>query len=321
MAVLLVVFCVMTALLFVFPDLNAPERSDAIVVLGGHGAPAFDEGRRAGEGGLRAPIWCCRCRSGRAARPYGASALHSPRCTSVLQGQPRRRRRARPVRSRPFAKRLHWHRIIVVMPTTQATRARLRIGRCYSGQVLEVACSPGGIVGLAQFAYEWGAMFKARGAAAELLTRQPRPTPTRQPCAATPEATRSQPPATPVCDTRCTVLAGAPVSGDPARGGSSAGERPGRRDTSSADGRRRPCLRDRPAPHERTPRRRPRRLPQRAIELVGIALGIAFIAAVASGHQLSNDEFWSLAAGQWMLAHHRSWASTPSATRRPTAAG
>ena len=48
----------------------------------------------------------------------------------------------------------------------------------------------------------------------------------------------------------------------------------------------------------------PRRLSQRTIELVGLALGVAFIAAVALGHELSNDEFWSLAAGQWMLAHH-----------------
>ena len=30
-----------------------------------------------------------------------------------------------------------------------------------------------------------------------------------------------------------------------------------------------------------------------------------FIAAVALDQPLSNDEFWSLAAGQWMLAHHR----------------
>ena len=48
-----------------------------------------------------------------------------------------------------------------------------------------------------------------------------------------------------------------------------------------------------------------RRLSQRSIELVGLALGIGFIAAVALDHPLSNDEFWSLAAGQWMLAHHR----------------
>ena len=37
---------------------------------------------------------------------------------------------------------------------------------------------------------------------------------------------------------------------------------------------------------------------------MGLALGIAFVTAVALGHELSNDEFWSMAAGQWMLAHH-----------------
>ncbi|MBV8463758.1 MAG: hypothetical protein JO368_10715, partial [Acidimicrobiales bacterium] len=46
------------------------------------------------------------------------------------------------------------------------------------------------------------------------------------------------------------------------------------------------------------------RIPRGAIELAGLALGIGFIVAVARGHELSNDEFWQLAAGQWMLAHH-----------------
>jgi hypothetical protein len=41
-----------------------------------------------------------------------------------------------------------------------------------------------------------------------------------------------------------------------------------------------------------------------AIELAGLALGVAFVCAVALDHGLANDEFWSMAAGQWMLAHH-----------------
>ena len=49
---------------------------------------------------------------------------------------------------------------------------------------------------------------------------------------------------------------------------------------------------------------RRRRIPQRAIEIVGIVLGIGLVATVARSTALSNDEFWSLAAGQWMLAHH-----------------
>jgi hypothetical protein len=60
-----------------------------------------------------------------------------------------------------------------------------------------------------------------------------------------------------------------------------------------------------PAAADDGPATAPRRpLSQRTVELVGIALGVGFIAAVALGQHLSNDEFWSLAAGQWMLAHH-----------------
>jgi hypothetical protein len=47
-----------------------------------------------------------------------------------------------------------------------------------------------------------------------------------------------------------------------------------------------------------------RRVPPRAIELLGIAGGIGIIAVVALGYKLSNDVFWQMASGQWMLAHH-----------------
>ena len=56
----------------------------------------------------------------------------------------------------------HWARVIVVMPTTQATRARLRVGRCYSGQVLEVAATPPGFWAWVRgIVYEWPALIKA----------------------------------------------------------------------------------------------------------------------------------------------------------------
>jgi hypothetical protein len=61
----------------------------------------------------------------------------------------------------------------------------------------------------------------------------------------------------------------------------------------------------RPQPPDASPSpSSPRRLSQRSIELVGLALGVAFITAVALGHELANDELWSMTAGQWMLAHH-----------------
>jgi hypothetical protein len=40
------------------------------------------------------------------------------------------------------------------------------------------------------------------------------------------------------------------------------------------------------------------------IELIGLVVGASFIAAAALDHPLSNDVFWQLASGQWILAHH-----------------
>ena len=160
--VLFVVFCVMTALLFVYPDLNPPERSDAIVVLGGHGAPAFEKGVALAKEGY-APELVLSLQNWQSCRPYQlylAAAL--PRlAVHCFKSNPQTTQgEARAIQS--FAKHSHWTRIIVVVPTTQASRARLRIDRCYSGQLLVVAFSPQGVgQWLFQFAYEWGATFKA----------------------------------------------------------------------------------------------------------------------------------------------------------------
>jgi len=42
--VLVLAFVALTLLLFVYPEVNAPQRSNAIVVLGGNGAGPFDQG-------------------------------------------------------------------------------------------------------------------------------------------------------------------------------------------------------------------------------------------------------------------------------------
>jgi hypothetical protein len=47
-----------------------------------------------------------------------------------------------------------------------------------------------------------------------------------------------------------------------------------------------------------------RRLGDRTVELIGLALGIGILAVAAMDHQLSTDVFWSLTAGQSILAHH-----------------
>ena len=156
--VLVVAFCVLTAVLFVYPDLNTPERSDAIVVLGGHGLPAVDKGEQLAREGYAPTIafslqpWVP-CEPGRVAIPH-------VRVVCFRADPQSTRGEARSIAQ--LAARDDWKRIIVVLPTTQASRARLRIGRCYPGQVLEVGFPPQGIwEWLHQFAYEWASLAKA----------------------------------------------------------------------------------------------------------------------------------------------------------------
>jgi len=156
--VLVVAFCVLTAVLFVNPDLNTPERSDAIVVLGGHGLPAVEKGEQLAREGY-APTIVYSLQPWVPCQPWRVKIPHvrvlcfraDPQST---QGEARSIAR--------MAVHDGWKRIIVVLPTTQATRARLRIGRCYPGQILEVGFSPQGISEwLYQFAYEWASLAKA----------------------------------------------------------------------------------------------------------------------------------------------------------------
>ncbi len=54
-----------------------------------------------------------------------------------------------------------WHSLIVVASTPQATRARLRLERCFAGQVFLVAAKPAITTWAFDVAYEWGALVKA----------------------------------------------------------------------------------------------------------------------------------------------------------------
>jgi uncharacterized SAM-binding protein YcdF (DUF218 family) len=152
--IVFVLFAGLTARLFVWPDINAPRHADAIVVLGGGGD-------RAGEGLALA-------RQGFA--PLLVFSLYpGEHCIPSTRRTKIRCFHADPLSTRGearaighLAKQMHLHRIILVVATPQATRARLRVGRCFPGQILVTGVSPGGIGSWAlEFAYEWGALFKA----------------------------------------------------------------------------------------------------------------------------------------------------------------
>jgi hypothetical protein len=54
-----------------------------------------------------------------------------------------------------------WHSLILVTSVAQATRARLRVKRCFGGQVYVVEAKPAFAAWPYEVAYEWGALAKA----------------------------------------------------------------------------------------------------------------------------------------------------------------
>ncbi|HEY3843170.1 MAG TPA: hypothetical protein VGL48_07950 [Acidimicrobiales bacterium] len=153
-ALVVVVIIGLTGRLFVWPDLNAPVHSDAIVVLGGGGA-RLPAGIKLAEEGY-APLIIFSIYPGQSCIP--STPKITVRCLHAVPLSTRGEARA----IGHLARRLHLHRIILVMTTPQATRARLRVGRCFSGQILIDGVNPGGVLGWAwEFAYEWAALFKA----------------------------------------------------------------------------------------------------------------------------------------------------------------
>ena len=131
-----------------------PVRSDAIVVLGGAG-DRINEGFALARAGY-APLLLFSFNTSQQCFP-------STKKTTIKCFHPNPLSTRGEARSIAYmASHLHLHRIILVTTTPQATRARLRVGRCYPGHILVVGVSPGGIKSWAiALTYEWGALFKA----------------------------------------------------------------------------------------------------------------------------------------------------------------
>ncbi|WP_261556612.1 YdcF family protein [Frankia tisae] len=153
--VVVVTLIVSTLRLFVFPTLDAPSKADAIVVLGGVDgglgrALALSRAGYAPTLVVSTPLrWC----------PSDAEAGTGVRVICfrpepfTTQGEGRE--------IRLLAGRDGWRKVIVVARRTQATRARLRVDRCFHGDVqLEAPSMPARALPY-NIAYEWGAMAKA----------------------------------------------------------------------------------------------------------------------------------------------------------------
>lgn len=156
---LAVVFCVLcgaTARLFVWPDQGMPPRVDAIVMLDSPGHPLDVAVRLAAQH-----------RAGFLVVSQGTPVSRDP-CPRPVSGvtlicfnpvPPTTQGEAEFVGQ--LAKKYHWHSIAIVAITPQDSRARLRVARCFPGQVYVVTAPIRLSTWPYQIAYEWAALLKA----------------------------------------------------------------------------------------------------------------------------------------------------------------
>ena len=156
---IIALFLVATAVLFIWPSTNVPRRSDAIVVLGGAG-PRVPKGMALARAGY-APYLVI-------SNPNHLRCPQPPRRTKVICFVPEpstTQGEARDVAK--MAREHNWHQIIVVPDKPQILRARIRFERCFHGTLLLDPAEPAGpFEWVSDLGYEWGALIKT-------LTLQP----------------------------------------------------------------------------------------------------------------------------------------------------
>jgi hypothetical protein len=151
---LLAVFAVATLRLFVFPTVDEPSPADAIFMLEGRGdrrTLAFDLARAG-----HAPVLVISVPSGKrcpTAEVPAVELICFKPDPSTTQGEAREAAR--------LAAQRGWDKIIFITDRTQDSRARLRIGRCYDGEVLVAVVNPAKREWPRLIAYQWGATVKA----------------------------------------------------------------------------------------------------------------------------------------------------------------
>jgi uncharacterized SAM-binding protein YcdF (DUF218 family) len=158
-AAVVVAVAVLTGHLFVWPDLPPlPAKADAIVQLGGPGNRRFVALDLAREG--RAPL---------VAISVSYDEIDTSWChAGLLRGVPVICFHREPFSTRGEARAVAdmaaqhgWHSVILVTTPDQATRAELRVRRCFSGQIFVATARLPTLEWPRQIAYQWAATVKA----------------------------------------------------------------------------------------------------------------------------------------------------------------
>lgn len=156
MATVIVVFCLITARLFVWPAQGMSAHVSAIVMLAGPGDRLPVALRLARE--HRAPVLVV----SRGQHGYGGPCPPKPSGVELICFDPdpgNTRGEAEYVGL--LARRHHWNSVVVVTTRAQDTRARILMQRCSAGSVYVVTAPLAAGDWPYQIAYEWGALFKA----------------------------------------------------------------------------------------------------------------------------------------------------------------
>ena len=144
-----------TARLFVWPTQGAPARVDAIVMLNSPGDPLTLALRLAHQGRARFLVVS---QGGPGGGYQCPPAVPHVRLICFIRSRYDPRRGGV---CRAAGRRYHWHSLLVVTTVSQASRARLRVERCFAGHLyLMAAPIPPGSWPY-QLAYQWAATIKA----------------------------------------------------------------------------------------------------------------------------------------------------------------
>jgi uncharacterized SAM-binding protein YcdF (DUF218 family) len=154
---LFIVFCAVSARLFVFPATGMPARADAIVVLGGDG-DRLDFGLQLASDGRAAYLVLSK---GLPWIPPGLCTQHvGPAKVICFQPDPDTTQGEAEGTSR-LAKRYGWRSLLLVTTQDQVWRAHLRFQRCYAGTIYGVASPITWYRWPYAIAYQWGGTVKA----------------------------------------------------------------------------------------------------------------------------------------------------------------
>jgi uncharacterized SAM-binding protein YcdF (DUF218 family) len=154
--VLIVALAVVTARLLVWPATGMPSRVSAIVMMDGPGDRLTVALRLARE--HRAPMLVV----SQGWKGYGSPCPAGVPGVKLICFEPNPGdTRGEAEFAGRLAERYHWQSVVLVTTREQDTRARIIMGRCFTGPIYVMTTSRPFLDWPYQIAYGWGALFKA----------------------------------------------------------------------------------------------------------------------------------------------------------------